>query len=108
MIDQGWSVWSVCNNCFLVMSADLDWFAYRLGEAETLWNRQPQCRRLGCEGLITFHGTPPETNHCMVLKAPWPPEWSASNPPPKARVPEEKRVAPSPNAKAPSPAGRPR
>ena len=35
MIGSGWTVWSVSNNCFLVMPADLDWFAYKLGDGET-------------------------------------------------------------------------
>lgn len=30
MIDSGWMVWSVCNYCFLVMPADLEWFACKL------------------------------------------------------------------------------
>lgn len=90
MIDDGWTVWSVCNSCFLVMPADLEWLAYRLGDGETLWNRQPGCRRLGCEGLITFHGTPPETNTCIVLRADWPREWSDDRPPsvPPRRAPD--------------------
>lgn len=96
MIDSGWTVWSVCNNCFLVMPADLEWFAYRLGDGETLWNRHPGCRRLGCTGVITFYGTPPETNTCMVLKADWPKEWSDDKPPTvEPRRPPEARVAPS-------------
>ena len=95
MIDSGWTVWSVCNNCFLVMPADLEWFAYRFGDGETLWNRHPGCRRLGCSGVVTFHGTPPETNTCMVLKADWPREWSDDKPPaiPPRRSPEA-RAAP--------------
>lgn len=97
MIDNGWTVWSVCNNCFLVMPADLEWFAYKLGDGETLWNRHPNCRRLGCAGVITFHGTPPETNNCMVLKADWPKEWSDEKPPaiPPRLLPE---VRPAPLA----------
>ena len=90
MIDQGWVVWSVCNSCFLVMPADLEWFAYRLGEGETLWNRHPACRRFGCTGSVSFHGTPPEINRCLELKAAWPAEWSDAAPPnvPPRRPPE--------------------
>ena len=96
MIDQGWSVWSVCNVCHLVMSADLEWFAYRLGDSETLWNRHPGCRRFGCKGLVTFYGTPPTINRCMELKADWPKEWSDDSPPtvPPRRA-EKNRAPPS-------------
>ena len=107
MIDQGWSVWSVCGSCYLVMPADLGWLAYRLGEKETLWNRHPNCRRLGCRGLSTFHGTPPETNQCMELKAEWPKEWAIETPTVPPRLPPEKQIAPSLDAKAPEAALRP-
>lgn len=107
MIDQGWSVWSVCGGCFLVMPADLEWLAWKLGETEALWNRHPNCRRLGCTGVITFHGTPPQTNTCMVLKAEWPKEWANERPAVPRRRPPEKREPPAVAPKAPEAARRP-
>ncbi|WP_426039377.1 hypothetical protein [Brevundimonas sp. DC300-4] len=101
MIDQGWVVWSVCNACFLVMPADLDWFAFRLGDEETLWNRHPSCRRLGCKGTITFHGTPPTINRCMELRAEWPPEWAETTPTVPPRLPPEQREQPLPDPAQP-------
>jgi hypothetical protein len=107
MIDQGWVVWSVCNSCLLVLPADLEWLAWKLGEGETLWNRHPSCRRFGCASAITFHGTPPETNQCMELKADWPKEWQRETPSVPRRVPPEKRTEPPTNPKAPAAARRP-
>lgn len=109
MIDQGWVVWSVCNRCFLVMPADLDWFAYKLGDGETLWNRHPACRRFGCDAAVTFHGTPPTINRCLELKADWPDAWSDAEPPtvpprrpPEARTPAlEKPAAPIASGRQP-------
>lgn len=107
MIDQGWVVWSVCNVCYLVMPADLEWFAWKFGAGATLWNRHPTCRRFGCEGVVAFHGTPPEINRCMALKAEWPTEWSDEKPPtvPPRRSPEA-RTAPADHPASPEPAKR--
>ena len=107
MIDQGWSVWSVCGSCFLVMPADLEWLAWKLGDSETLWNRHPNCRRLGCKGLITFQGTPPATNQCMELKAEWPKEWANEKPSVPARLAPEKRTEPASRPREPEAARRP-
>ncbi|QTC90468.1 hypothetical protein [Brevundimonas goettingensis] len=107
MIDQGWVVWSVCNRCLLVLPADLEWLAWKLGDGETLWNRHPSCRRFGCEGVITFHGTPPETNRCMELKADWPKEWQGETPSIPPRLAPEKRAEPLADPKTPEAAKRP-
>jgi hypothetical protein len=106
MIDQGWVVWSVCNTCFLVMPADLEWFAFKLGDGETLWNRHPSCRRFGCTGTVTFHGTPLSINRCMELKADWPAEWADQKPAVPPRLPPEKRVLPSADPAQPQAARR--
>lgn len=107
MIDQGWVVWSVCNACFLVMPADLEWFAYKLGDGETLWNRHPACRRFGCTGAVTFHGTPPTINRCMELKADWPEAWSDTNQPTvPPRRSAEARIDPLSDPAAPEAARR--
>lgn len=109
MIDHGWTVWSVCNTCYLVMSADLEWFAHRLGDSATLWNRHPGCRRFGCKGAVTFYGTPPTINRCMELKADWPKEWSDESPPTiPPRLPETKRTPPMSNPAMPHAVGRAR
>jgi hypothetical protein len=102
MIDQGWVVWSVCAGCFLTMQIDLDVMEFKLGDHETLWNRHPSCRRIGCEGLITFHGVPPETNHVMALRAEWPKEWANAPPPAPARRAPEDRASPLAEPRLPS------
>lgn len=93
MIDQGSFIWSVCGRCYLVMEADLSVLEFTLGEGETLWNRQPPCRRFGCSGITTFHGVPPETNQCIELIAGWPAEWERERPRPPARMPVEQRAS---------------
>lgn len=101
MIDQGWFVWSVCGRCYLVMEADLGVLEHTLGARETLWNRQPPCRRFGCKGLTTFHGVPPETNQCIELVAEWPHEWAEGKPSVPRRVPAAKRAEKSANPPLP-------
>lgn len=93
--------------CFLVMPADLEWLAWKLGETETLWNRHPNCRRVGCRGVITFNGTPPQTNTCMELKAEWPKEWTNEKPAVPRRRPPETREPPLASPQEPEAARRP-
>lgn len=95
MIDQGWVVWSVCVSCHLTMLVDLTVMEFKLGAAETLWNRQPRCRRFGCHGVVNFHGVPPETNQVMQLQADWPADWHRAQPPRPPRRPPEARTQPS-------------
>ena len=101
MIDQGWFIWSVCGRCYLVMEVDLGVLEHTLGEGETLWNRQPTCRRFGCKGLTTFHGVPPETNQCIELLAEWPDEWKDGKPSVPRRVSPAKRKERSDNPPLP-------
>ncbi|GEC01821.1 hypothetical protein [Brevundimonas diminuta] len=102
MIDQGWFIWSVCGRCYLVMEADLGVLEHTLGERETLWNRQPPCRRFGCKGLTTFHGVPPETNQCIELIADWPHEWAEGQPSIPRRVAPSRRKERSDNPPLPA------
>lgn len=107
MIDTGWTVWSVCNGCHLVMPADLEWYGWKFGDGHSLWNWHPTCRRFGCKGLVSFYGTPPTINRCMELKAEWPGSWSDDRPPTiPARKPPDKRTPPLPEPNAPEAARR--
>jgi hypothetical protein len=108
MIDQGWVIWSVCGSCFLTMEVDLTVMEFMLGETETLWNRHPSCRRIGCIGVTTFHGVPPETNTSMRLVAEWPQEWAKGPPAVPKRVSADKRAAPPDRPAMPDGSLRPR
>ena len=54
-----WDVLSKCGVCHLTMHVDLAVIIAVSGPDVVLWDRLSPCRRLGCEGLVTFLGRPP-------------------------------------------------
>lgn len=72
MRKNGWEVVSHCPACGLKMQVDLALVALALGAATSLWNRHPPCRRIGCDGRVTFEGRPPGASHAWRLEAPKP------------------------------------
>lgn len=59
MRERGWDVLSKCGVCHLFMHVDLAVIIAVSGPDVSLWNRQAPCRRIGCEGRVTFLGRPP-------------------------------------------------
>ncbi|MBU1384777.1 hypothetical protein [Brevundimonas sp. SPF441] len=72
MRTKRWRVTVVCNRCHLNMGVDLRVMAFLLGGEGVLWNRHPHCRRVGCEGRVTFWAQPPEVYTAFPLRAEWP------------------------------------
>lgn len=56
---RGWDVISKCPKCGLAMQADLVTIAVMTGKDTSLWNRKPKCRRLLCDGRVTFWAKAP-------------------------------------------------
>ena len=69
---KGWEVISYCRACHLTMRVDLALIERVSGAEVSLWNRQSPCRRLGCAGIVEFHGKPPELLQHVRLVAGWP------------------------------------
>jgi hypothetical protein len=79
MVQQHWDVTTECAVCRLAMRVDLALVAKVARPDVSLWNRRQPCRRLGCEGFVTFYGRPPELLRPIPLVAAWPsgkpPRW---------------------------------
>ncbi|QUD90317.1 hypothetical protein [Phenylobacterium montanum] len=73
MQQAGWEVISRCRTCGLTMLVDLDLVGWTLGPRTSLWNKHPQCRRLGCQGVVDFQAKVPRRGIFEVLAAEWPP-----------------------------------
>lgn len=72
-----WRITAVCNQCHLNIAVDLRVMAFLLGPKGSLWNRHPVCRRIGCEGRVTFWAQPPQAPSPFPMRA----EWPFDNPP---------------------------
>jgi len=59
MAREGWEVISCCEHCGLMMLVDLKLIAFVSGPNVSLWNRKARCRRLLCQGVVTFHAKAP-------------------------------------------------
>jgi hypothetical protein len=59
MARSGWEVISRCEQCGLMMLVDLKLIAWVRGPNVSLWNRKARCRRLLCNGVVTFHAKVP-------------------------------------------------
>jgi hypothetical protein len=68
----GWEVVSACPACGLRMRVDLARAVRDLGPDASLWNRHPPCRRIGCDGRVTFEVRPRGAGHLWRLEAPKP------------------------------------
>ena len=68
----GWEVISYCRACHLMMRADLALIELQRGPNVVLWNRQTECRRIGCAGIVEFQGKPPQLDRHIRLFAEWP------------------------------------
>ncbi len=67
-----WEVISYCRTCYLTMAVDLDLIQRVSGPKTVLWNRQLRCRRIGCDGVVEFHGKPAQLTRFFRLFADWP------------------------------------
>jgi hypothetical protein len=54
MQDKGWEVIARCGRCRIDIAVNLDDLTKLRGGDFSLWNRHPVCRRIGCEGRVTF------------------------------------------------------
>lgn len=63
---------SACRKCGLQMPVDLALVARVSGAKTSLWNRHPQCKRLGCDGVVDFKAKFWGANSYQTLEAPWP------------------------------------
>ena len=68
----GWKVISFCRACRLAMPVDLRVITRLSGAGVVLWNREAKCRRIGCNGVVDFHGKPPELYQPVLLRTKWP------------------------------------
>jgi hypothetical protein len=59
MIARRWDVISHCRQCGLTMVVDLKVITKVSGPRTSLWNRTQRCRRIGCNGLVTFQAKAP-------------------------------------------------
>jgi hypothetical protein len=59
MLRERWDVISKCRTCGLMMRTDLRVIARLSGPSVTLWNRKARCRRLLCNGVVTFWAKAP-------------------------------------------------
>lgn len=85
MAARGWHVFSRCESCHLAMVVDLKLVAYVSGPQVVLWNRRAPCRRMGCTGIVRFHGKPPQIPEHMLLEAEWPHQLAGPRHPPGQR-----------------------
>ena len=68
----GWDVISYCRTCHLTMKVDLAVIEALRGPQTVVWNRQAQCRRIGCDGVVEFRGKNPKITTHIRLVARWP------------------------------------
>lgn len=72
MIGQGWDVLAKCGTCELLMRVDLRLIARVRGRKFSLWNQRSRCRRVGCNGVVSFQARAPGMGWHEPLDAPWP------------------------------------
>jgi hypothetical protein len=72
MIGQGWDVLAKCATCDLLMRVDLRLIARVRGRKFSLWNQRSRCRRVGCNGVVSFQARAPGMGWHEPLDAPWP------------------------------------
>jgi hypothetical protein len=72
MQQADWDVVSHCFKCGLMMHVDLDVLIWKLGAKASLWNRNPRCRSLRCDGRVTFEAKFYRGGSYQPLTAPWP------------------------------------
>lgn len=73
LVRDRWRITAICNGCHLQVHVDLRVMIFLLGAKGTLWNRHPQCRRVGCESRVTFWAQPPQALAPFPMRAEWPP-----------------------------------
>lgn len=68
MIARRWEVISYCRQCGLTMVVDLKVIAKVSGPKTSLWNRTQRCRRIGCNGQVTFQAKAPGMTNFEELR----------------------------------------
>lgn len=65
----GWRVHSQCPACGVKLKVSLEAVRRVLGPTAELWDRHPDCQRVGCIAKVTYWGQPPAFNMAMPLTA---------------------------------------
>lgn len=91
MADLGWQMRARCRTCELLLEVDVPGLVRMHGRDAIWWGRHPRCRRVGCNGRVTFSAAaPPNPNWVDLVPKPRPEQveqFRALGPDPPTRMP---------------------